>query len=170
MSILGKEKFKSGRQDWSTPDNLFLLLDREFNFEIDVAASYKNTKCNKFISKEEDSMKQSWNGICWLNPPYGDVGGYTLKKWIEKSYNESQKDNCVVVILIPSKTNTIWWHKYCMRAKEVRFIKGRPKFDDYIHGLPFPLSVIVFEKHNKETKFSSLDIMNINNKKSLFED
>lgn len=152
MSDLGKQKFKSGRQDWSTPDDLFLLLDKEFHFEVDVAASSKNSKCKNFISKEENSMNQTWNGICWLNPPYGDISGYALRKWVEKSYKESQKDNCTVVMLIPCKTNTIWWHKFCMKAKEIKLIRGRPKFDNYIHGLPFPLCVVVFEKTENETK------------------
>jgi len=61
-------------------------------------------------------------------------------------------------MLIPARTNTVWWHDYCMKAKEIRFIKGRPKFGDAKHGLPQPLAIVIFAKHYGETKFSSFSI------------
>jgi len=73
-----------------------------------------------------------------MNPPYKD-----MKKWVIKAYTESQKNNATVVCLLPARTNTIWWHEYCMKG-EIRFIRGRPAFEGCIHGLPQPLAIVVF--------------------------
>ena len=74
-----------------------------------------------------------------MNPPFNE-----LKKWVEKAYKESLK-GATVVCLIPSRTNTNWWHEYCMKG-EIRYIKGRPKFKGCVHGFPQPLSIVVFHK------------------------
>jgi len=149
MARFDKNRFRTENQSWETPHELFDLLNKEFNFDIDLSASKKNTKCKKFISKKEDALNMSWNGCGWLNPPYGGSSKNSLKNWVKKSFGESRKKGCTVVMLIPARTNTAWWHTYCMRAKEVRLIKGRPKFKGCIHGLPQPLAIIVF--NNKST-------------------
>lgn len=148
-------KFSSAKQDWETPLDLFNKLNEEFQFEWDLAAGRDNTKCSQFYDKEQDSLTQPWSGRCWLNPPYGGVKHNSLQNWIIKAYNESQKEGCLVCMLIPARTNTKWWHKYCMQAKEIKFICGRPKFGDATHGLPQPLALVIFEQHDGETKFSS---------------
>lgn len=147
-------KFDSIKQDWNTPDNLFNKIDQDFHFEIDLAADKENSKCDKFFDKEIDGLKQKWDGICWLNPPYGDKTS-KMVDWIKKAYNESQlNNNLTVVMLIPARTNTKWFHQYCMKASEIKFICGRPKFGNSVHGLPQPLVLVVFKK-SETTKFSS---------------
>jgi len=150
-------RFKSAIQDWETPNSLFDKLNSEFKFDIDIAASEINKKCDRFFSQEDNAMSQIWEGVGWLNPPYGDKG-YKLKDWVKKSYHEALKDNCTIVMLIPARTNTMWWHDYCMKAYEVRFIKGRPKFKGGMHGLPLPSALVVFKKYSGDTKFSSYTI------------
>lgn len=71
-----------------------------------------------------------------MNPPYKD-----MKKFIQKAYSE--RNNAVTVCLIPARTNTKWWHDYCMKG-EVYFICGRPKFKGCIHGMPQPLAFVIF--------------------------
>lgn len=133
--------FKSTKQDWVTPTSLFQVLNAEFNFTLDVAASKENTKCQKFFTKEDNGLAQDWAGICWMNPPYNNKKG-----WIIKAYNESLK-GATVVCLVPARTNTNWWHDYCMKG-EVRLIRGRVKFDGAIHGLPQPLALVIFTPPN----------------------
>lgn len=138
-------KFESAKQDWETPPEFFNRLNAEFNFDCDLAASDANAKCNKYFTSETNAMAQTWRGVCWLNPPYGE-SGYKLSDWVKKAFNESQAGNCKVVMLIPARTNTTWWRQYCHRAKEVRLICGRPKFIGATHGLPQPLAIVIFEK------------------------
>jgi len=150
-------KFDSIRQDWDTPQLLFDKVNKEFNFEWDLAASKENTKCPKFFTQQDDGLKQKWEGVCWLNPPYGDKSS-KMVDWIKKAYNDTQLNSeLTVVMLIPARTNTKWFHQFCMKAAELKFICGRPKFGDGKHGLPQPLILVVFKKSD-ETKFSSFDL------------
>jgi phage N-6-adenine-methyltransferase len=117
-------------------------LNEEFNFTLDVCASEFNYKNENYISKEQDSLNSDWGkNVCWMNPPFNELG-----KWVKKAYEESLK-GCKVICLIPSRTNTNWWHEYCMKG-ETRYIKGRPKFKGCVHGFPQPLSIVIF--HNKD--------------------
>jgi hypothetical protein len=73
-----------------------------------------------------------------MNPPYKD-----MKKFIKKAFDE--KDRAITVCLVPARTNTKWWHDWCMKG-EIYFICGRPKFKECVHGLPQPLALVVFGK------------------------
>ena len=86
-----------------------------------------------------------------MNPPYGRGIGVWLKKAYETSQNES-----TVVCLIPSRTDTKWWHDYVMQAAEIRFVKGRLKFDGHKNSAPFPSAVVVFKMFGEKQKFSSI--------------
>ena len=138
MGKFDKNIFTSHNQDYSTPQYLFNLLDAEFHFTLDVCADKTNHKCDKYFSVADDGLKQDWIGICWMNPPYNNK-----KNWVIKAYKESVKHNSIVVCLIPARTNTVWWHQYCMKG-EIRFICGRPIFEGMKHGLPQPLAIVVF--------------------------
>jgi phage N-6-adenine-methyltransferase len=140
MSDFDKNRFASKNQEYATPLKLFEVLDNEFHFTLDVCANMENTKVSIFLSEKQDALIQDWTGTCWMNPPYKN-----MKKWVIKAYNESLKNNSTIVCLIPARTNTSWWHDYCMKG-EIRFIKGRPKFEGCIHGLPQPLAIVIFGK------------------------
>jgi len=83
----------------------------------------QNAKCRLYFTKADDGLKQQWSGRAFMNPPYGREIG----KWVEKAYEESGKNAELVVCLLPARTNTAWWHDYCLRG-EVYFIRGRLKF------------------------------------------
>lgn len=140
-------KFDSTRQDWTTPDDVFDPINAEFGFTLDAAADKDNKRAEKFFCEEDNALEKDWgDNIVWLNPPYGQKNG-SLKDWVKKSYEESQK-GATVVMLIPARTNTVWFHDYCLDKGEVRFIKGRPKFGGATHGLPQPLCFVIFRKIN----------------------
>lgn len=123
---------------WETPKLLYEELNKEFNFQVDVCATKENAKCTKYYTEEIDGLKQDWKGTCWMNPPYGRKIG----EWIKKAY-KSSLDGAIVVCLIPSRTDTKWWHEYCMKG-EIRFIKGRLKFGESKNSAPFPSAIIIF--------------------------
>jgi site-specific DNA-methyltransferase (adenine-specific) len=107
---------------WETPDKLFIELDLEFNFTLDVCADAHNSKCQKYFDKETDGLKQDWSkDKCFMNPPYSQVD-----IWLTKAYEESQR-GAFVVALIKADTSTAWWHKwYPLIEKQeikVRFLK-----------------------------------------------
>ena len=134
----------SKKLDYETPQALFDKLDREFAVDLDAAASKDNAKCEKYFTKENDALKYPWCalGAIWLNPPYGRNIGL----WIEKAYQESQRQPYPVVCLIPARTDTRCWWRWCMKADEIRFIKGRVTFVGCEHPAPFPSAIIVFRQ------------------------
>jgi len=144
MADFKNGRFNSKKQDWITPNNIYFLLDQEFKFDIDLAADENNSKCGVFFDEKKDAMSQSWAGIGWLNPPYGNYGKHSLQKWVKKSYDESRRLDCVVVMLIPSRTNTKWWHNYAMESSEIRFLNKRLSFGGSSNKAPFPSAIIVF--------------------------
>lgn len=152
-------KFDSNKQEWETPQWLFDCLDEEFEFTCDVAADETNAKVAHYISEEQDALSISWMGACWMNSPYKQVG-----KWVKKAHAEMLK-GVTTVALVPARTNTNWWHDYCMKAKEIRFIKGRPKFGNAKYGLPQPLAIIIFQ--SPSNLFVGSDYKNV--KISTFE-
>lgn len=130
--------FSSRADDWETPQWLFDQLNAEFGFTLDVCATPDNAKCERYYTKAEDGLAQDWSGVCWMNPPYGREIG----RWIEKAY-ESSLGGVTVVCLLPSRTDTKWWHEYVMRG-EVLFLRGRLKFGGSKNSAPFPSAVVVF--------------------------
>lgn len=76
----------------------------------------------------------------FCNPPYGKK----LKDWVAKCYHEGHKDNTLVVMLIPARTDTKYFHDYIQHRAEVRFIRGRLKFGGAENGAPFPSMVVIY--------------------------
>jgi site-specific DNA-methyltransferase (adenine-specific) len=135
--------FSSETDLWSTPQYFFDRLNREFNFNLDPCANEENHKCDKYFTKEQDGLKQDWQGhTVFCNPPYGKV----LKQWVKKCYEESLKLNTKVVMLIPARTDTSYFHDYIYNKAEIRFIRGRLKFGNSKNSAPFPSMVVIFNK------------------------
>ena len=141
-----KVHYSSKSNEWATPQHVFDKLDEEFEFDLDPASTKENAKCSKFFTIEDNGLEQDWGGYnVFVNPPYGRE----LKYWVKKSYKESLKPYTTVVMLIPARTDTRYWHKYIFgKAYEIRFVKGRIKFGDGKGSAPFPSAVIVFNGKN----------------------
>jgi site-specific DNA-methyltransferase (adenine-specific) len=116
-------RWHSRGSNWATPRELFDELNKEFHFTLDPAASEWNAKCKKYYTEKDDGLMQDWTkDVVFLNPPYGKV----LNNWMKKAY-ESALGGATVVCLVPSATDTKWWHNY-VSSGEVRFLRGRPRF------------------------------------------
>ena len=142
---MNKVHFSSVSNEWQTPPVLFKKYDDIYHFELDAAASKDNTLCPKFFSLDSDSLLQNWfrYKTVWCNPPYGREIG----KFVKKAYEESSK-GCVVVMLIPSGTDTSYFHNYCFKYGKVGFLKGRIKFisksNPKGNPAPFPSCIVIF--------------------------
>jgi len=122
--------FSSLRSNWKTPRNIYNILNKEFKFDFDPCPT--RSKYNGLLI--------DWKKSNFVNPPYGKE----LPKWIKKGYEEYLKEK-TVVFLIPSRTDTRWWHNFCMKATEIRFIQGRLHFDEYKNSAPFPSAIVIFK-------------------------
>ena len=138
--------FSSKDLEWGTPQHFFHRLEDKFGtFTLDPCSTDESAKCDLYYTQQENGLAQSWEGhSVFMNPPYGRK----ISSWISKAYEESLKPNTRVGCLIPARTDTKYWHNYCMRAKNILFVKGRLKFGASKNSAPFPSAVIIFEKKN----------------------
>lgn len=134
--------FSSKSDLWETPQAFFDELNREFGFQADVCALPENAKCDTFYTPEQDGLTREWTGVCWCNPPYGRKIG----EWVKKA----AESNATVVMLLPARTDTKWFHDYILPNAEIRFIKGRLKFGGSKNSSPFPSMICIFRNEVKE--------------------
>ena len=118
--------------DWTTPAHLYAELDEEFGFTLDPCPLGGS-----------GGLTMPWKGVVYVNPPYGRGIG----AWVQKGF-ESSRQGALVVMLLPSRTDTRWWHDYVMRG-EIRFIRGRLKFSGSKNSAPFPSAIVVFRPSGK---------------------
>lgn len=136
----------SKKMDYCTPQGFFDTLNAEFHFTLDAAATEKSAKCKNFYTPETDGLTAPWNiggGSAFCNPPYGRA----LGAWVRKAYEEAQAGT-TVVLLIPARTDTAYFHDYIYGKAEIRFLRGRLHFEDEdgnrFPPAPFPLMVVIY--------------------------
>lgn len=140
--------FSSKTGLWDTPQDFFDKLNEEFHFTLDVCALPENAKCEKFYAPEQDGLSKPWSkDVCWCNPPYGrEIGSWVRRAWISSAVGAT------VVMLLPARTDTRWFHEYIYNKNrvEIRFLRGRLKFGGCKNSAPFPSMVVIFTPGKKE--------------------
>lgn len=142
---MNKALLSSEKMDWCTPQAFFDTLNEEFGFKLDAAATDKTAKCEAYYTPETDGLISTWNvgGAVFCNPPYGRE----LGKWVRKAHEEA-RGGATIALLIPSRTDTSYFHDYIYGQAEIRFLRGRLKFTDddgnVFDPAPFPSMVVVF--------------------------
>jgi phage N-6-adenine-methyltransferase len=146
--VHGAAAMTSNDDTWSTPRDKFDEWNQEFNFTLDAAAMQKSALCSQWFGPDHedpqrrdalvmDWFKEAGGGTVWLNPPYGR----SINKWVKKADTESKR-GAIVVCLVPSRTDTHWFHNYCI-SHEVRYLRGRLKFGGVKTSAPFPSALVV---------------------------
>ena len=143
--------FSKKGDEWETPKKLVDKLDIRFNFDGDAAATDENSVCELYYTKSTDALERPWFNTTFCNPPYSNIS-----KFVEKAYSEMVK-GVTTVMLIPARTDTKYFHTYCMCSDEIIFIKGRLQFQNRtlpswkpdgsmkVSSAPFPSIVVVFK-------------------------
>jgi len=131
LSFNKKLFFSSNNQNGRTPKKIYDQLDKEFNFDFDPCPN----------NPDFNGLLISWKKSNFVNPPFKD-----LKIWVKKAYQESLK-NKICVMLLPVRTDTKIFHDIILPyADQIRFIKGRLKFEQYENSAPFPSIIVIFKK------------------------
>ena len=140
--MINQGLFSSNSNEWATPQAFFDELNAEFHFNLDPCSTHENAKCDRHFTVEDDGLSRDWGGYrVFCNPPYGRE----LSRWVKKCYDESRKPDTLVVMLIPARTDTSYFHDYIYhKAREIRFIRGRLHFNESKQGAPFPSMVVIF--------------------------
>lgn len=135
------------KSELETPIEFFKKLDDEFHFTLDPCATTRNAKCKKFYTKENDGLVQNWkNEIVFCNPPQDRR---EVVKWVKKCYEEWKYNKAKIVMLLPVRTDTKYFHSYIYNNAELRFVKGRIKFEingeKFNNGSPVPSMLVIFK-------------------------
>lgn len=140
MKMKGQEVLFSKRSDeWATPQDFFDKLNTRWVFTLDPCATKENAKCPKFYTMADDGLTKSWAGeTVFMNPPYSKIS-----LWIEKAYREGLRAGTYVVCLLPSRTDTKWFHEYALKGR-IEFIRGRLRFGGSKNAAPFPSIIVAF--------------------------
>ena len=137
--------FSSNKDDWETPQAFFDELNKEFGFTLDAAADKSNSKCKRWL---DDAMIENWNGVVFCNPPYGKM----MPKFLARATEQHDYNiNCIkIVFLLPARTDTKAFHRHLYNKNhvEIRFLKGRLKFEingvPCKHAAPFPSMLAIY--------------------------
>lgn len=132
--MFNRALFSSASDRWETPVALKDALYAEFGLNYDPCP----------LDGTMDGLSTlfaPWHGKrVFCNPPYGPQ----LGQWLERGFDAE-----VAVFLLPARTDTRWFHSYCLpHATEIRFLRGRLKFGGATINAPFPSMVVIFR--NKE--------------------
>ena len=128
--------------DWATPKAFYDKLDAIYKFDLDVAASSRNHLAKEWFGLDHpdddrrDGLTADWYGHVWCNPPYGRG----IKDWVLKA----SQHHDLVVMLLPARTDTKWFHEIVLPNAEVTFVKGRIKFGAGLAPAPFPSMIVEF--------------------------
>jgi len=137
--------FSHNSDEWETPQALFDELNSKYGFTLDPCATNKNKKVNYYFNKKQNGLSQTWRGHrVFVNPPYSNI-----KEWVFKCFKEYITAQ-LVVLLVPARTDTKWFHNYIYKQPdvEIRFIKGRLKFGKSKNCAPFPSMLVIFDRYN----------------------
>lgn len=150
MAKFWTETHASSVEDkWTTPRDFFQRYNDIFDFKLDAAALSNSTLVpgnwygpDHPDEERRDAFKRNWGsdsggGAVWLNPPYGR----TISNWVHKADVES-KSGVTIVCLVPSRTDTGWWHNSCIHH-EIIFVRGRLKFGSHPSPAPFPSALVI---------------------------
>ena len=143
--MISEGMFSSKTDNWSTPQDFFDELNKEFAFTLDPCADDHNHKCEKYFTREQDGLSQNWGGqeVIFCNPPYGrEIGS-----WVRRCYLVNRLQGNLIVMLLPARTDTRWFHEYIYKKEnvEIRFVKGRLKFGNSKNSAPFPSMVVIYK-------------------------
>jgi phage N-6-adenine-methyltransferase len=143
--------FSSQSFEHETPQWLFDKLNELFVFEVDVCSTHENAKCAKYYTIMDNGLECDWGEVAWCNPPYGR----DIIQWVKKACEHS-KNGGVVVMLLPSRTDTIWFQKYVYNQSFVCFVKGRLRFGGVKRDAPFPSIVAIYAKNLTQKQYDYL--------------
>ena len=117
-----RNKYNINNDDhYATPKSLYDKLDQEFNFDFDPCPYNEDP-----ITPETDGLLKEWGNSNFVNPPYSKP---FKDLFVLKAIEESKKGK-TCVMLIPVVTSSKLFHDHIKpNAKDIRFIKGRIKFE-----------------------------------------
>lgn len=115
----------STRNEWGTPWYIFVPLHARYGFTVDACACAWNAKLPHYWMEDEDGLAQDWSHErVWCNPPYGKG---LIEPWITKAITTKFARRCGAMLLLPSRTDTVWFQRL-LKDYAIQFLPKRVRF------------------------------------------
>lgn len=139
---------RARKNDWRTPQTVVERLHLVWSGPPDL---------DPCASVEASIAKDNWTGPAFggrdgLVEPWGPVGAYVnpvfdeLAAWCAKCAREARDSGSEVILLLPSRTDTAYWHEHLASAALLCLWKGRLKFVGAPAPCPFPVTFAYWGK------------------------
>lgn len=133
----------AGREDWRTPPDVVELVRSLWGGKIgldpcappDPAHVIAKGNMAGPAGSPADGLAARWRGTVYVNPPFSG-----LADWAAKCSAEG-KAGAEVVLLLPARTDTAYWHDHIATAQAVCFWRGRMRFVGAPSSAPFPAAL-----------------------------
>ena len=105
----GGDRYKSVRDDYMTPKEIYLPLLELFNkekFDIDVCCNQTNIPANIYYTINENGLLQNWSGLCFCNPPWKQT-----PKWLKKGFEELDENTHICYVIPSNRYETDYMQK-----------------------------------------------------------
>jgi site-specific DNA-methyltransferase (adenine-specific) len=138
---------RSGNPNHRTPESFLDLVRQLGPIGLDPCSERGNPTGAKvhLFPPDYNGLTCSWDhaGLVYVNPPYGKRKGERCLEWVRKAAEEACK-GVEIVMLLPARTDTVWFQELLLAAVEIGFIRGRLTFRDQPDPAPFPSIVVYF--------------------------
>jgi hypothetical protein len=121
--------FSKKSDNWATPKIIYDEFMKQNYFDPCPLFSAKNN-LNELFDFEK----------MFINPPYSDIFN-----WVKFAIKHINYKTNKIIMLVPARTDTKWFHLALENGGKVTFIKGRLRFNDS-NPAPFPSIYITFQK------------------------
>lgn len=150
----------SERHDYETPDEVLELIREMGPISLDPCTTAQNpTRAKSYFYPPLDALSLAWpyGGLVYCNPPYG-LGRpkrkrgdppqpppppwvHSIGQWVErciKHTNETRLAETELIMLVPARTDTLWYDR-CARTSDARCEwRGRLTFKGQTDPAGFP--------------------------------
>jgi hypothetical protein len=107
--------------DWFTPPEIFEALGLTFDLDPCSPGPRHWVPARKIYTKVDDGLSQPWDGLVFMNPPFGSRNGHvpSLQKFLEHANG---------IAIVRAYTSSAWFHEWAIRAETMLFPRGKTKF------------------------------------------
>ena len=117
-AMRNKQRTMASGNSYRTPPWLLKYIGTEFRTNYDPCPFNLTFDPDK----DEDGLATDWTGrIVYCNPPYNNIF-----PWVQKALSSQ----CITVLLLPARTDTLWFNLLIHAGVEIRYMQKRIDFID----------------------------------------
>lgn len=111
-----------GKSDeWYTPVEIFDALGLTFDIDVASPGIHHWVPTKAVFTKEVDGLSQPWNGLVFMNPPFGGRNGQV--PWLEKFVAHGNG-----IAIVAARTSSKWFQDIIPNTDAILFPRGKTKF------------------------------------------